>query len=186
MVSLKKIMRKKEMPWPRSHLTITQAHVESNKYVYKPVSVDKTEGNSSTQWPVSNRIEAEDDVNAVDQNGESDYKRVGRGLTCMMVRMEMLMGSNWTKITLQRRRESCILEERFFYGFCCCFLTGLHRFHHCVELAYQCSIGSDFEIRSRGDLNFRSCNPSYLLQGKNLIYVWSARGNEAASPNQTI
>ncbi|XP_075484233.1 zinc finger CCCH domain-containing protein 17-like [Primulina tabacum] len=59
----------------------TKAPVDSNNDVYQPVSVDKTEGISSTrQQPVLSRIEAEDDINAadvVDQDGESDYEHVG-------------------------------------------------------------------------------------------------------------
>ncbi|XP_073315334.1 zinc finger CCCH domain-containing protein 17-like isoform X2 [Primulina huaijiensis] len=54
----------------------TKASIESNKDVYKPVSVDKTEDNSSSQQPVSSRIEAEG-INPVDQDGESDYEEVG-------------------------------------------------------------------------------------------------------------
>ncbi|XP_073130156.1 zinc finger CCCH domain-containing protein 17 [Henckelia pumila] len=55
----------------------TKSPIESNTDAYKPALVDKTEGNSSTQPPVSSRIEAEDDINAVDQDGESDYEQVG-------------------------------------------------------------------------------------------------------------
>ncbi|KZV50784.1 zinc finger CCCH domain-containing protein 17 [Dorcoceras hygrometricum] len=58
----------------------TKAPVESNKDVYKPVSVDKTEGNSSTWQPVSSSIEAGNDINAGDgvyQDGESDDEQVG-------------------------------------------------------------------------------------------------------------